>query len=134
MTKYHYDNCKNYQRILDSINYKINIKQDYSDIPFLPIRLFKMFEMISVPNNCIVKTMTSSGTSGQGVSKIFLDKQTAFNQSKVLVKIISSYTGSKRLPMIIIDSPSATKNRTMFSARGAGIIGFSIFGSKKYMH
>ena len=35
------------------------------------------------------------------------------------------------MPMIIIDCPSVVKDRAMFSARGAGILGFSIFGSKK---
>jgi len=75
--------------------------------------------------------MTSSGTSGQAVSKIFLDKETSITQSKVLTKIVSTFIGSKRTPMIIIDSPSVLKNRNMFSARGAGILGFSIFGTKR---
>ncbi len=33
----------------------------------------------------IVKTMTSSGTSGQAVSRIYLNKETASNQTKVFV-------------------------------------------------
>ena len=33
--------------------------------------------------------------------------------------------------MLIIDSPSVIKNREMFSARGAGILGFSIFGTDR---
>lgn len=33
--------------------------------------------------------------------------------------------------MLIIDSPSVVKDRKMFSARGAGILGFSIFGADK---
>ena len=33
--------------------------------------------------------------------------------------------------MIIIDCPSVIKDRAKFSARGAGILGFSIFGRKK---
>ena len=33
--------------------------------------------------------------------------------------------------MIIIDTASTLKNRNNFSARGAGILGFSIFGTKK---
>ena len=131
LTAYHYDNCLNYKNILDTIGYNSKVKKHYSEIPFLPVRLFKMFDMYSVSKDNIVKTMTSSGTSGQEVSKIYLDKKTAFNQSKVLTKIVSSYIGLKRAPMIIIDSPSVIKNRNMFSARGAGILGFSIFGSKK---
>ena len=35
------------------------------------------------------------------------------------------------MPMLIIDCPSVVKNRAMFSARGAGILGFSIFGRDK---
>ena len=75
--------------------------------------------------------MNSSGTSGQEVSKIYLDKETSLNQTKALTRIVSDYIGSKRAPMIIIDSPSVLKNRNMFSARGAGILGFSMFASKK---
>jgi phenylacetate-coenzyme A ligase PaaK-like adenylate-forming protein len=73
----------------------------------------------------------SSGTTGQQVSKIFLDRETASLQQKVLVKIVSSFLGASRLPMLIIDCPSVVKNREMFSARGAGILGFSMFGTEK---
>ena len=72
--------------------------------------------------------MNSSGTLGQGVSKIYLDKENASSQTKVLTKIISTVLGNKRLPMLIIDSKSVIKDRNIFTARGAGIIGFSIFG------
>ena len=44
---------------------------------------------MSVLKEDIVKTMTSSGTTGQNVSKIFLDKETSALQIKVLSKIIS---------------------------------------------
>ena len=117
--------------MLDSLGFDIGASINYSEIPFLPVRLFKMFDLYSTPQENIVKTMTSSGTSGQAVSKIFLDKETSINQSKVLTKIVSTFIGSKRTPMIIIDSPSVLKNRNMFSARGAGILGFSIFGTKR---
>ena len=131
LTKFHYENCLGYKKILDSVEYDYRNKFNYLDIPFLPVRLFKMFDLYSVSQENIVKTMTSSGTSGQDVSKIFLNKETALNQSKVLAKIVSSYLGTKRTPMIIIDTPSVLKSRNMFSARGAGILGFSIFGAKR---
>ena len=60
-----------------------------------------------------------------------MDKVTSANQQKAMVKIVSDFTGSGRMPMIILDCPSVIKNRQMFSARGAGILGFSIFGTKK---
>jgi phenylacetate-coenzyme A ligase PaaK-like adenylate-forming protein len=93
--------------------------------------LFKDLTLKSIADSDIFKTMTSSGTTGQQVSRIYLDKGTASAQQKVLVKIVSDFIGTARLPMLIIDCPSVVKNRAMFSARGAGILGFSIFASDK---
>jgi len=131
LTKCHKDRCLEYGKMLGSIGFDVNKTENYKDIPFLPVRLFKELELKSIPQEEIVKTMTSSGTTGQAVSKIFLDRETAANQQKTMVKIVQEFTGSTRMPMIIIDCPGVLKNRTMFSARGAGILGFSVFGSKK---
>lgn len=131
LTLLHKKNCPEYSRILDSIGFMPERVKSYGDLPFLPVRMFKELELLSVPGEAVIKTMTSSGTTGQAVSKIFLDRTTASNQQKTMVKIVSAFTGSGRMPMLIIDCPGVVKNRTMFSARGAGILGFSIFGSKK---
>ncbi|SEQ16257.1 Phenylacetate-coenzyme A ligase PaaK, adenylate-forming domain family [Lachnospiraceae bacterium NE2001] len=131
LTELHKVKCTEYNRMLSAISYDEKKVGTYKDIPFLPVRLFKDMSLKSVPDDAIVKTMTSSGTTGQQVSKIYLDRATASNQQKTMVKIVSSFTGSERMPMIIIDCPSVIKDRNMFSARGAGILGFSIFGSKK---
>ena len=131
LTKLHQEKCLEYARILESIHFDADKVNSYTDLPFLPVRLFKELELRSVSKEDVVKTMTSSGTTGQAVSKIYLDRTTSSNQQKTMVKIVSEFTGSCRMPMIIIDCPSVVKNRTMFSARGAGILGFSIFGSTK---
>ena len=131
LTKHHREKCPEYRKILDAISFDVNKTENYKDIPFLPVRLFKELELKSIPREEIVKTLTSSGTTGQAVSKIFLDRETAANQQKTMVKIVQEFTGSARMPMIIIDCPGVLKDRTMFSARGAGILGFSVFGSKK---
>lgn len=131
LTKHHYANCKEYSNIIDSISFDINSFSNYSEIPFLPVRLFKSHDLLSIDKDEVIKTMTSSGTSGQNVSRIFLNKNTALNQTKILTKIVSSFLGQSRMPMIIIDSESVLKDRNLFSARGAGILGFSMFGSKR---
>ena len=131
LTKHHYENCIQYQRMIKSIGFDVETSAQYSKIPFLPVRLFKMHDLYSVSKDNISKTMTSSGTSGQQVSRIFIDKETSLNQTKALTKIVLATIGSKRSPMIIIDSPSVLKDRNMFSARGAGILGFSPFGTKR---
>jgi len=137
LTRWHCDQCEAYRKILDkvypsatsTILHGGNIP--IAEIPFLPVPLFKTQELCSVPREQVFKTLTSSGTTGQRVSRIFLDKETTVLQQKTLVKIVSSFTGATRMPMLIIDSPSVIKDRLMFSARGAGILGFSIFGADR---
>lgn len=131
LSRQHYGACEEYRRIVDAFGIDLERTDSYYDLPFLPVRLFKELDLKSVPGEKIVKTMTSSGTSGQRVSRIYVDRKTAGYQQKALVKIVSSFTGNARMPMIIIDCPSVVKNRAMFSARGAGILGFSIFGRDK---
>ena len=131
LSRHHYDNCPAYTKMMDGIGFKYKKNYNYNELPFLPVRLFKMLDLLSVEKEDIVKTMTSSGTSGQAVSRIYLNKKTALNQTKVLTKIVSSFIGNKRVPMIVIDTEAVVKNRKLFSARGAGILGFSMFGSKR---
>lgn len=131
LTALHMENCQEYQWMMEGVGFEPEKTVSYYDIPFLPVRLFKEMDLCSVPPGQIFKTMTSSGTTGQAVSKIYLDRNTANNQQKTLAKIVSSFTGSGRMPMLIIDCPSVVKNRAMFSARGAGILGFSIFGTDR---
>ncbi len=131
LTALHQADCLEYSSILSMLGFEMENCRSYKDIPALPVRLFKELELRSVPGEDVVKTMTSSGTTGQAVSRIYLDRNTSANQQKTMVKIVSDFTGSSRMPMIIIDCPSVIKDRKMFSARGAGILGFSIFGSRR---
>ncbi len=96
--------------------------------PYLPVRLFKMRDLRSIGPDEVVKTMTSSGTTGQALSQVVLDKETAMAQTRAFAHIMKDFIGGKRLPMVIIDSKSVVKDPTTFSARAAGILGFSNFG------
>lgn len=131
LTSYHYEHCPEYKKMMDAYGLDINNLPSYEGLPFLPVRLFKEFELRSCPKEDVVKTLTSSGTTGQEVSKIFLDRDATSNQTKCLTRIVSYFLGTKRVPMLILDSNAVIKNRNMFSARGAGILGFSMFGSKR---
>jgi len=130
-THYHYVHCPEYRKILDKLGYDpsaVSRPPATRDLPFIPVRLFKQFALRSVPEEKIVKTLTSSGTSGQAVSRIFLDADNVRNQTKALNAIISSFIGKGRLPLLMLDTEMVKRDRSMYSARGAGIIGFSIFG------
>ena len=123
--------CEPYARIVGSLGFDPAQASTIEELPYLPVRMFKEYELRSVPEDEVFKVMTSSGTSGQRVSKIFLDKETAARQTKALTGIVNTFIGKKRLPMLIIDCPSVLKNRAAFSARGAGVLGFSMFGKDR---
>lgn len=128
LTRTHAENCWEYRRILEVLGHDFDGDSFPEDQPMLPVRLFKRYNLCSVPREEVAKVMTSSGTSGQQVSKVFLDKQNVRNQTRVLTEIIGSFIGKKRLPLLILDSAQVKKDRAMFSARGAGIVGFTMFG------
>ena len=127
LTLYHYKKSKEYKKILDFFKYNFK-KKKLSEIPFLPAKLFKEFDLKSIPKQKIFKILVSSGTTENKPSKIYLDKENAHNQVRILKKIMATILGNKRLPMLIIDQNPKILNRSVFSARLTAIYGFSLFG------
>ncbi|WP_419813552.1 acyl-protein synthetase [Bacterioplanoides sp.] len=126
LTEHHKENCDLYRHYIGSL-----FKQDceftsLEQLPWLPVRAFKQFDLMSISQEQVFKTMHSSGTGGVQ-SRIFLDQQTAKLQQSKLIEVFQSEFGKERFPMLVIDSEATVKNRKMFSARTAGINGFSIF-------
>jgi hypothetical protein len=134
LTRSHYDRSPAYRNIIDRIfgGLKTGKYQTITEIPFFPVSLFKTQELASIDREEVVKVLTSSGTTGQTVSQIFLDKDTANLQSQVLIKIVQHFLGNERLPMVIIDHPGVIKDRRSYSARGAGILGMMQFGRNPF--
>lgn len=128
LTKWHKDACIPYAKIIDALYPGDEAAKSLAEVPYLPVRVFKHQKLASVADDQIIKTMTSSGTSGQTPSRIFLDKTTSSLQVKILSRIMADFIGQKRLPMLVIDCKATVKDRYSFSARTAGINGFSMFG------
>ncbi|MBM6997250.1 acyl-protein synthetase [Paenibacillus sp. DXFW5] len=131
LTLHHIDNNAAYRAMLEKSG-SLQQSTRLQALPYLPVQLFKLMDLISVPQERIVKVLTSSGTTGQQVSKIYLDKETALQQSKALVEVMKPILGTQRIPMIILDTKSVLKDRRSFSARGAGILGFANFGRQHF--
>lgn len=125
LTAHHRDHCQLYASYVDSMFGQGNVAS-LAEIPYLPVRAFKNFDLKSIPDDDVFKIMTSSGTSGQ-VSRIYLDKNTAQLQSKKLVEIFGQSFSKSRFPMLVIDAGSTVADRRKFSARTAAINGFSLF-------
>ena len=108
------------------------INKNIEDQPFLHTDVFKNTSLMSIKEKEIFKIISSSGTSGQIKSKIFLDIETSKNQQLALNDILKPILGKKRLPMLIIDNDNIIKKKTSFTARSAAIRGFSIFSKKNF--
>ena len=64
LTDYHRKSCAAYDDICNGLG---------EDGPYIPVALFKDLALASVPEEEVVRQVTSSGTTGQQVSRIFLD-------------------------------------------------------------
>ncbi|MFD2442709.1 acyl-protein synthetase [Bacillus sp. CGMCC 1.16607] len=131
LTAFHYQHSQPYQHMLNKTGSPL-IAETLERIPYLPVQLFKLMDLYSFKKEEVFKVLTSSGTTSQQVSKIYLDKDTAQAQTKALVSVMKPLLGTKRMPMIIIDTKNVLKDRHSFSARGAGILGFSNFGRRPF--
>ncbi len=127
LTALHRAQCAEYARALDVMHPAAHISS-LADVPYLPVSVFKTHTLRSVPEADVFKVLTSSGTTGQTPSRIYLDRDTATRQTKALSAIMQAVLGAQRLPMIMVDTKSIFANRHSFSARGAGLLGMANFG------
>lgn len=129
LTRHHQGQCETYANYLQSM-FGAAPAQSLAEVPYLPARAFKSFTLQSIPDSEVFKTMRSSGTSGQH-SRIILDKATAKMQTRTLVQNFGENFGKGRFPMLVIDTESTVKDRQSFSARTAGVNGFSMFSRER---
>jgi hypothetical protein len=104
--------------------------QKLEDIPYIPVQMFKQFDLRTCPEQEIVKVLQSSGTTGGTPSRIPLDKATTINQIKALKSILSGYLGKNRKIFLVIDHEGINSPKLAFSARTAGVRGLSIYAKK----
>lgn len=128
LTEHHRANSPQYARLLAALGHLPGRRYDrLADLPWLPVRLFKHHVLKSIADDEVFKVLTSSGTTGD-VSRIFLDRDAAAVQQKMLSATLSTVIGTKRLPMLLVDTKALFANRRSFSARGAGVLGLMNFG------
>lgn len=132
LTRRHYAASEVFRRVVDAAfgGLRPDPYRSLEELPFVPVSLFKEHELRSVPKEQVFRVLTSSGTTGQQVSRVYLDSATASLQAKALVRIMQHFLGKERLPMVVLDHEGVLTDRGSFSARGAGILGLMQFGRK----
>ncbi len=132
LTAHHRARCPEYARLLDVIYPGGGVARSIAEAPYVPVGLFKTNRLQSVPDEEVFKTMTSSGTTGQQVSQIAIDRETARRQTTALSRIMMHVLGPDRLPMVMIESGTLIKDRLRFNARAAGVLGMANFGRQHF--
>lgn len=120
----------NLKSLYDKLNFQISNLSDIKDIPFIPVNMFKKFDLRTCNEEDVVKILNSSATTTGIPSKIYIDKITAFRQSKALISILRNFLGSNRRPMLVIDSKDINMKSSTMTARGAAVRGISNFANK----
>lgn len=128
LTEHHRSNCPEYELLVKVMFPDYRGSARLSDIPFIPVGLFKSHALQSVPQSEVFRTLESSGTTGQRPSRIVLDRGTAQHQTLALSRIMTHVLGPRRLPMVLVESPALIKDRRRFNARVAGLLGMMNFG------
>ena len=128
LTAHHAQRCPAYARMLEAASQEPLDGARLDEVPYLPVSLFKWIKLASVPDDEIFRVMTSSGTTSQVPSRVYLDIETARLQTRALSSIVTHHLGPRRRPMLIIDQPGVIADRRHLSARGAGILGMLSYG------
>ena len=126
LNHFHRDNCESYRKIVDVMPEKWG-DSSLEKLPWLSVRLFKTFDLVSVPATSITRVITSSGTSGSSVSRVSVDRDTGLVQQRVLIKTLEEVVGRKRLPLGLVEA-RRDLNSGQITAQVAGSVGVSLFG------
>jgi len=119
---------ENIRKLYRTNNLEINKLNSLTDVPFIPVNMFKEFSLITCEEHKVTRVLNSSATTTGKPSRIYLDKLTSIRQSQALISTLKSYLGVKRKPMLIIDSSDVNSKTDMLSARGAAVRGLCTFG------
>ncbi|HCI05308.1 TPA: acyl-protein synthetase [Patescibacteria group bacterium] len=130
--QWHYEQNAECRRLYDSQDFDPNKDFELEDLPYFPVSVFKKFDLLSVPQEDIVKTLFSSSTTGLP-SKIFIDNKTAEMQAKAIRQILIDFLGSARRTFIIFDSPNIVKSiGGNLNSRGTAIRGILPFAREVF--
>ncbi|MDS0527883.1 acyl-protein synthetase [Clostridium sp. SHJSY1] len=119
---------ENLNSMYNKLKVDIEAINSLEEIPFIPVSMFKHFDLRTCPKEDVIRILNSSSTTGNFPSRIYIDKATSIRQSKGLISTLSNFLGSHRRPLLIIDNKEINKKNETITARGAAIRGISTFG------
>ena len=128
LTAHHCQYSPEYARIVEAMFPHWTSSDELETLPWLPVGIFKRQVLKSISDNDVFKTITSSGTTSQTPSRVYIDRRTAKRQTRALTSIMGEVLGPGRRPMLVIDTDTVLRDSTSRTARAAGIVGLMTLG------
>ncbi|MBP1745002.1 MAG: acyl-protein synthetase [Firmicutes bacterium] len=119
---------ENIKKLYRSSGFRASELKRLEDATFIPVNMFKEFDLITCRKEDVARVLNSSATTTGKPSRIHLDRDTSVRQSQALVSTLKSYLGVKRRPVLIIDSSEVNDRKETLTARGAAVRGICTFG------
>jgi hypothetical protein len=127
---HHRQALPSFARMIERLGFGEGPYERYEDVPWVHVSAFKAHELRSVPQEKVVRVVTSSATTSGTPSRIHIDKPTSFRQGKALAATLTDVVGKSRRPYLVLDAAEANADRSDLSARGAAIRGLLPFASE----
>ena len=121
VTQHHYENCKPYQNFCTKRNFDYKSLEQIEDLPYLPTSIFKDTLLLSINEDEVFRTISSSATTTGRPSRVALDKGTSRRQSKCFNKVVLERLGNKRRKFIVLDTAGSVGRNKQVTARSSTI-------------
>ncbi|MFX0134831.1 MAG: acyl-protein synthetase [Candidatus Hodarchaeota archaeon] len=126
------DSLDNLKSFYNKFNVNIDNINSLNELPPIPVNMFKKFDLRTCKKEDVLRVLHSSSTTTGIPSKIYIDKKTAFRQTRSFLSTIKNFIGKERRPLLIIDTEEVDKADTdTLTARGAAIRAITNFATKK---
>lgn len=99
-----------------------------ADYPFIPVSLFKEFDLRSSQEELAV--IRSSSTTSANAAKVYVDKESRKRQTRSANLILGDFVGLERRPYLVFDMEATVRGTQGFSARGAAIMALAHMASE----
>ena len=120
-----------YRRYVEAWPLDYRSARRIADLPYLPVGVFKADPPLAlVPADKIIRTLTSSSTTGQSPSRVVLDAETSRRMTRGVTSILRDFIGPARRPYLVIDTPESFSSGAQMGARGAAIQGLRAFATE----
>ncbi len=119
------------RRYLEAWPLDYRAARNIADLPYLPVGTFKANPpLMLVGAESIIRTLTSSATTGQTPSRVPLDTSTSRRMVKGVAAISSDFISARRRPYLVIDTPETLAGTGELGARAAAIQGLRAFATE----